>query len=49
MERTGGKPEAAQGDIELNSKNDFCESCQGVIEMFREMFPNVKLTLKAGE
>ncbi|MFJ1352721.1 deaminase domain-containing protein [Capnocytophaga canimorsus] len=36
------------GEIKIVSENPYCASCQGVIQQFNEMFPNVKLILIDG-
>ena len=35
-------------NLKLTSENIFCDSCNGVIQQFKEMFPNVKLELING-
>jgi hypothetical protein len=36
------------GTLKIVSENPYCASCQGVIQQFNEMFPNVKLILVDG-
>ncbi|WP_241698700.1 deaminase domain-containing protein [Capnocytophaga canis] len=36
------------GELKIVSENPYCTSCQGVIQQFNEMFPNVKLILVDG-
>jgi hypothetical protein len=43
-QRTG---RTAEGSIEIISSNKICESCQGVLEMFQQRFPKVKVKIKA--
>jgi hypothetical protein len=38
----------ARGEITIVSENPCCVSCQGVIQDFSRMFPNVKITLIDG-
>lgn len=37
-----------RGEIKIISELPYCSSCQGVIQQFNEMFPNVKLILVDG-
>ncbi|MFK8287872.1 deaminase domain-containing protein, partial [Capnocytophaga canimorsus] len=36
------------GELKIVSENPYCTSCQGVIQQFNKMFPNVKLILVDG-
>ncbi|AWX44282.1 hypothetical protein HME9304_01282 [Flagellimonas maritima] len=36
------------GEIKIVSERDYCASCQGVLQQFSEMFPNLKLILIDG-
>ncbi|MFJ1327569.1 deaminase domain-containing protein [Capnocytophaga canimorsus] len=36
------------GELKIVSERVYCASCQGVIQQFNEMFPNVKLILVDG-
>lgn len=36
------------GTLKIVSQNPYCESCQGVIKQFSEMFPNIEITLIDG-
>lgn len=36
------------GNLKIVSENPFCTSCSNVIQQFKTMFPNVKLTLIDG-
>jgi hypothetical protein len=36
------------GELKIISERPYCPSCQGVIQQFHEMFPNVKLILVDG-
>ncbi|ATA91591.1 hypothetical protein CGC56_05050 [Capnocytophaga canimorsus] len=36
------------GKLKIVSERVYCASCQGVIQQFNEMFPNVKLILVDG-
>lgn len=33
------------GELKIISERAYCPSCQGVIQQFNEMFPNIKLIL----
>ncbi len=48
----GGTPGAVKpnvnGELKIVSELEYCNSCQGVIQQFNEMFPNVKLILVDG-
>ncbi|MFJ1431437.1 deaminase domain-containing protein [Capnocytophaga canimorsus] len=35
-------------ELKIVSENPYCTSCQGVIQQFNKMFPNVKLILVDG-
>lgn len=37
-----------RGNMKVISENPYCKSCQGVLQQFNEMFPNLKLTLIDG-
>ncbi|GIM58155.1 deaminase domain-containing protein [Capnocytophaga canimorsus] len=37
-----------KGELKIVSERTYCPSCQGVIQQFNEMFPNVKLILIDG-
>ena len=37
------------GNIRLISERTVCNSCEDVINQFREMFPNINLVVRAGE
>ena len=34
-----------QGQLYLYTERQPCESCQGVIEQFRQKFPNIEMTI----
>lgn len=36
------------GELKIISENPYCISCQGIIQQFNEMFPNIKLILIDG-
>jgi hypothetical protein len=44
----GGKYPNVTGELKIVSERAYCPSCQGVIQQFNEMFPNVKLILVDG-
>ncbi|WP_424987712.1 deaminase domain-containing protein [Flagellimonas alvinocaridis] len=48
----GGSPGAVMpkvtGELKIVSELEYCSSCQGVIQQFNEMFPNIKLILVDG-
>jgi hypothetical protein len=44
----GGKYSNINGEIKIVSELEYCTSCQGVIQQFNEMFPNIKLILIDG-
>lgn len=48
----GGTPGVVKpditGDLKIVSELEYCNSCQGVIQQFNKMFPNVKLILIDG-
>jgi len=48
----GGTPGVVKssitGELKIISENPYCASCQGIIQQFNEMFPNVKLILVDG-
>jgi hypothetical protein len=46
--RKGGVYANIKGEIKIVSENPYCVSCQGIIQQFSEMFPNVKLVLVDG-
>jgi len=37
-----------KGELLIVSENPYCASCQGIIQQFNKMFPNVKLILVDG-
>ncbi|BDW93898.1 hypothetical protein MACH07_27300 [Flagellimonas marinaquae] len=37
-----------KGELKIVSELEYCSSCQGVIQQFNEMFPNIKLILVDG-
>ncbi|ATA91584.1 hypothetical protein CGC56_05010 [Capnocytophaga canimorsus] len=37
-----------KGELKIVSERVYCASCQGVIQQFNEMFPNVKIILIDG-
>lgn len=41
-------PQNASGTISLFTERAACSSCQGVIQQFEKMFPNVKVILTHG-
>jgi hypothetical protein len=43
-----GKYPNVTGELKIVSERAYCPSCQGVIQQFNEMFPNVKLILVDG-
>jgi hypothetical protein len=46
--KLGTKYPNVTGELKIISENPFCTSCQGVIQDFNEMFPNIKLILIDG-
>ncbi|GHT71755.1 hypothetical protein AGMMS50239_41020 [Bacteroidia bacterium] len=34
--------------VKIISENPYCASCQGIIQQFNEMYPNIKLILVDG-
>jgi hypothetical protein len=36
------------GELKIVSENPYCASCQGIIQQFNQMFPNIKLILVDG-
>ncbi len=36
------------GTLQIASENPYCPSCQGVIQQFHDMFPNLNLILVDG-
>jgi len=46
--KTGAKYPSITGVLKIVSENPYCASCQGIIQQFNEMFPNVKLILVDG-
>jgi SMC interacting uncharacterized protein involved in chromosome segregation len=46
--KIGNKYPNITGELKIVSENHYCQSCQGVIQQFNEMFPNVKLILIDG-
>lgn len=44
----GNKYPNVNGEIKIVSEFPYCSSCQGVIQQFSEMFPNIKLILVDG-
>ena len=44
----GNKYENIIGELKIASEYPFCTSCQGVIQQFNTMFPNIKLILIDG-
>jgi hypothetical protein len=46
--KSGNTYSAIQGELKIVSENPYCISCQGIIQQFNEMFPNVKLILIDG-
>ena len=36
------------GTLKIVSENPYCTSCQGVIQQFSDMFPNIEITLIDG-
>ena len=44
----GAKYPNITGELKIVSERPYCPSCQGVIQQFNEMFPNVKLILVDG-
>jgi The BURPS668_1122 family of deaminases len=48
----GGTPGAVNtavtGEIKIVSELPYCTSCQGIIQQFNQMFPNIKLILVDG-
>lgn len=36
------------GSVKIVSQNPYCASCQGVIQQFSDMFPNIEITLIDG-
>ncbi|MBW8241187.1 hypothetical protein K1F50_00145 [Muricauda oceani] len=37
-----------EGTLKIVSENPYCTSCQGVIQQFSEMFPNIEIKLIDG-
>jgi hypothetical protein len=46
--KLGDKFPDVTGEIKIVSELPYCESCQGVIQQFRDMFPNIKVILIDG-
>ena len=46
--KAGGKYPNISGELKIVSENPYCKSCQGIIQQFNEMFPEVKLILIDG-
>ncbi|XRE44528.1 hypothetical protein ACIVBQ_002732 [Tenacibaculum discolor] len=44
----GEKYTKVEGNLKIISENPYCMSCQGVIQQFSDMFPNIKITLIDG-
>ena len=44
----GGKYLDVTGTLKIVSENPYCTSCQGVIQQFSEMFPNIEIKLIDG-
>jgi hypothetical protein len=44
----GGRYPNITGEIKIVSENPYCASCQGIIQQFNQMFPNIKLILIDG-
>ncbi|MBB6461903.1 deaminase domain-containing protein [Flammeovirga kamogawensis] len=44
----GQVKESVTGSLKIVSENPYCASCQGVIQQFSDMFPNVEITLIDG-
>lgn len=44
----GGKYPDVTGTLKIVSENPYCTSCQGVIQQFSDMFPNIEITLIDG-
>ena len=44
----GQVKESITGSLKIVSENPYCASCQGVIQQFSDMFPNVEITLIDG-
>lgn len=44
----GGKYAGITGELKVVSENPYCASCQGIIQQFNEMFPDIKLILIDG-
>ena len=40
--------EDVTGSLKIVSENPYCASCQGVIQQFSDMFPNIEITLIDG-
>jgi hypothetical protein len=46
--KIGNKYPNISGEMKIISENPYCTSCQGIIQQFNEMFPNIKLILIDG-
>jgi hypothetical protein len=46
--KTGAIYPSITGELKVVSENPYCASCQGIIQQFNKMFPNVKLILVDG-
>ena len=44
----GQVKESVTGSLKIVSENPYCTSCQGIIQQFSDMFPNVEITLIDG-
>ena len=44
----GQVKESITGSLKIVSENPYCKSCQGVIQQFSNMFPNIEITLIDG-
>ena len=46
--KAGMKYPNVTGELKIVSENPYCASCQGIIQQFNDMFPNIKLILVDG-
>jgi hypothetical protein len=46
--KTGNIYPNIMGEIKIVSENPYCISCQGIVQQFNEMYPNIKLILIDG-
>lgn len=44
----GKKYPNVEGTLKIVSENPYCKSCQGLMQQFSEMFPNIEIKLIDG-